>query len=90
MPNAIRAIHPYRHQGLWVFDDAAAGLTREPCVAGADGILDRLAAAIPGAAGGFTPCDKRLMPVQGWCQWITFQFALEGVKELPFGAQIVK
>jgi hypothetical protein len=26
MPNAIRAIHPFRHQGLWVFDDEAAGL----------------------------------------------------------------
>jgi hypothetical protein len=54
MPNAIRAIHPYRHQGLWVFDDEAVGLAREPFVAGADGILDRLAAGIPGAEAGFT------------------------------------
>jgi hypothetical protein len=52
--NAIRAIHPYRHEGLWVFDDEAVGLRREPFVAGADVILDRLAADIPGAADGFT------------------------------------
>ena len=37
--NAIRAIHPYRHEGLWVFDDEAVGLRQEPFVSGADGIL---------------------------------------------------
>jgi len=37
--NAIRAIHPYCHQGLWVFDDVAVGLRQEPFEAGADGIL---------------------------------------------------
>jgi len=44
--NAIRAIHPFRHEGLWVFDDEAVGLPQEPFVSGADGILDRLAAGI--------------------------------------------
>ena len=52
--NVIRAIHPYRHEGLWVFDHEAVGLRQEPFVSGADGILDRLAAGIPGAAAGFT------------------------------------
>ena len=52
--NAIRAIHPYRHEGLWVFDDETVGVTREPFVSGADGILDRLTTGIPGAATGFT------------------------------------
>jgi len=37
--NAIRAIHPYRREGLWVFDDETVGLRQEPFVAGADGIL---------------------------------------------------
>jgi len=37
--NAIRAIQPVRHEGLWVFDDEAAGLRQEPFVAGADAIL---------------------------------------------------
>ena len=37
--NAIRAIHPYRHDGLWVFDDETVGLRQELFVAGADGIL---------------------------------------------------
>ena len=26
--NAIRAIHPYRHEGHWVFDDETVGLWR--------------------------------------------------------------
>ena len=37
--NAIRAIHPDRHEGLWVFDDETVGLRQEPFVSGADGIL---------------------------------------------------
>ena len=32
--NVIRAIHPYRHEGLWVFDDEAVGLRQEPFVKG--------------------------------------------------------
>lgn len=27
--NAIRAIHPFRYEGLWVFDDETAGLRQE-------------------------------------------------------------
>ena len=43
-----------RHDGLWVFDDEAVGLRQEPFVSGADAILDRLTAEIPGAAAVFT------------------------------------
>jgi hypothetical protein len=63
--NAIRVISPYKYEGLWVFDDPAVGLLREPFVAGADLIIDRLTASIPDAAGGF-----RLIfsdrPFPGW------------------------
>jgi hypothetical protein len=37
--NAVRAIHPYRQHGLWVFDDERVGLWQKPFVSGADGIL---------------------------------------------------
>src|SRR5262245_35790621 len=52
--NAISAIHPYKHEGLWVFDDPKVGLVQEPFVSGADVIIDRMVQGIPGAAGGFT------------------------------------
>ena len=51
--NAINVIAPYKHQGLWVFDDAAVGLNKEPFVAGADSMIDRVVAEIPNAAKGF-------------------------------------
>lgn len=70
MANAIMVIHPYRHEGLWVFDDADAGLHREPFIAGADAIIDlairrkRLAGAESGfrllfSAGPFPGYDFR-------------------------------
>ena len=37
--NAVRAIRPYRHQGLWDFDVETVGLRQEPSVSGADGNL---------------------------------------------------
>ena len=52
--NAIRAIHPYKHEGLWVFDDGAAGLDKEPFIAGADEVIEAMVAGIPRAAEGFT------------------------------------
>ena len=51
--NAIKVIVPYRWEGMWVFDDASVGLDKEPFVSGADTILDRLVAGIPGAETGF-------------------------------------
>lgn len=53
MPRTVLVINPYRHEGAWVFDDPAAGLVREPFVAGVTEMIDRLAATIPNAANGF-------------------------------------
>jgi hypothetical protein len=46
-------IAPYKYEGMWVFDDPAVGLTREPFVAGIDTMIDRLVADIPNAQQGF-------------------------------------
>jgi hypothetical protein len=51
--NVLRVISPYKHEGLWVFDDPTVSLVREPFVAGADRIIDRLTASIPDAESGF-------------------------------------
>lgn len=51
--NALMVICPYRCSGTWVFDDEAAGLQREPFVAGIDTMIDRLTADIPDAERGF-------------------------------------
>lgn len=52
--NSILVIHPYKCQGVWVFDDPRVGLVQEPFVAGADSVLDRMVAGIPGAEAGVT------------------------------------
>lgn len=52
--NAIRVIHPYWWNGSLVFDDDAAGLRREPFVAGADVVLGLLASKVDGCDAGFT------------------------------------
>ena len=41
--NSIMTILTYRSGGMWVFDDPAVGLVREPFVAGADTAIDILA-----------------------------------------------
>ena len=51
--NAIGLISPYKHDGMWVFDDDAVGLCKEPFVAGIDNIIDRLVEDIPDADKGF-------------------------------------
>ena len=51
--NAIMVISPYRYQGTWVFDDASAGLVREPFVAGIPEMIDHLVSDIPNAESGF-------------------------------------
>ena len=53
MANSIMVIHPYRYEGMWVFDDSSVGLTREPFVSGADAVIDRMVESIPGAENGF-------------------------------------
>ncbi len=45
--NAIGIIAPYKYEGMWVFDDSAVGLTREPFIAGIDEMIDQLVASIP-------------------------------------------
>jgi hypothetical protein len=51
--NEINVISPYKHLGMWVFDDARVGLRQEPFVAGADTWIDRVVADIPNADRGF-------------------------------------
>lgn len=51
--NTINVIAPYKYHGIWVFDDARVGLVQEPFVSGADVLIDRAVANIPGAASGF-------------------------------------
>ena len=52
--NAIIAIHPYKAEGMWVFDDPSVGLRQEPFVSGADAIIDHRVRDIPNAENGFT------------------------------------
>jgi hypothetical protein len=51
--NALLVIAPYKYQGTWVFDDPAAGLSREPFIAGIDTMIDKAVANIPDAEKGF-------------------------------------
>jgi hypothetical protein len=53
--NALMVITPYKFSGMWVFDDPAVGLAREPFVAGIDTMIDRLVASIA-KVGGRWPC----------------------------------
>src|SRR5436305_4573679 len=52
-PNALIVIAPYKYEGLWVFDDPAAGLLKEPFIAGIDTLIDKATANIPDAQHGF-------------------------------------
>jgi hypothetical protein len=52
--NEIIAIHPYKYEGLWVFDDPRVGLVQEPFVSGADTVIDKMVADIADAEAGFT------------------------------------
>ena len=52
--NSILVIHPYKCDGVWVFDDARVGLVQEPFVSGADTVIDRMVEHIPNATDGVT------------------------------------
>ena len=52
--NHILVIHPYKQNGVWVFDDENVGLVQEPFVSGADVIIDRMVEGIPNADEGFS------------------------------------
>jgi hypothetical protein len=51
--NELMVIAPYRYQGTWVFDDARAGLVKEPFVAGIPEMIDVLVEDVPNAENGF-------------------------------------
>ena len=51
--NSLMVIAPYKHSGMWVFDDPAVGLSREPFIAGIDKMIDKLVADIPNADRGW-------------------------------------
>ncbi|PYI43113.1 MAG: hypothetical protein DMC57_04935, partial [Verrucomicrobia bacterium] len=51
--NSLMVIVPYKYEGLWVFDDAAVGLSKEPFIAGIDTLIDKATASIPDAQHGF-------------------------------------
>jgi hypothetical protein len=76
MSNAIMAIYPYKHQGLWVFDDEATGLVREPFIAGADVLIDKAleAKGISNGEKGF-----RIMFSAG--QFPGYDFKLKWIRE---------
>ena len=38
--NEITVIAPYKHRGMWVFDDPRVGLAQEPFISGADTMID--------------------------------------------------
>ena len=51
--NSLFVMCPYRYEGMWVFDDPAVGLVREPFVSGIDAMIDKLVARIENADKGF-------------------------------------
>ncbi len=51
--NSIMVIAPYVDAGTWVFDDPAAGLRKEPFVAGIPEMIDDLVKDVPNAKSGF-------------------------------------
>ena len=52
--NELIVIHPYKHEGMWVFDDERVDLVQEPFVSGADIVIDKMVTDIPEAEKGFT------------------------------------
>jgi hypothetical protein len=53
IPPEVLTIKPYCEDGIWMFDDPATGLEREPFVGAVNDVIDRLTAEIPDAKAGF-------------------------------------
>lgn len=53
LADADASLFVYQDKGLWVFDDPAVELTKEPFVRGIDEMIDRLTILIPDADKGF-------------------------------------
>ena len=51
--NSISVIFPYKRYGVWVFDDAVAGLVQEPFVSGVPEMIEHWTKEIPDAENGF-------------------------------------
>lgn len=51
--NTINLIYPYRHEGLWVFDDHRFGFVGEPFVRGADLMINDMVQHFLDAENGF-------------------------------------
>ena len=51
--NSLLVIAPYKHHGMWVFDDPETGLSKEPFIAGIDVMIDKMVAEIPNPEQGF-------------------------------------
>ena len=51
--SVIQEIFPYEREGIWIFDDPAVGLSREPFIRGADKMIDKAVGDIPSAVNGF-------------------------------------
>jgi hypothetical protein len=62
--NPINVIPPYRHHGMWVFDDSRVRLLQEPFVAGADNTIDRVVADFPDTGGNWYFSEELRM--EGW------------------------
>jgi hypothetical protein len=50
--NSLFVIVPYKHEGMWVFDDSRVGLSREPFIAGIDTMIDKIVTKIRDADQG--------------------------------------
>jgi len=53
LENSIMVIHPYLFNGVWVFDDEATGLVKEPFVSGIPQMINKLVYNIKNAKNGF-------------------------------------
>ncbi|MCK5616580.1 hypothetical protein KAR91_82730 [Candidatus Pacearchaeota archaeon] len=51
--NSINIIHPYKHKGMWVFDDEDKGLVKEAFVSGTDKIMDMFTESLNEPEKGF-------------------------------------
>jgi len=53
MENSIYIINPYKHNGMWVFDDDRTGLVKEPFVSGIPEIIEEAVKELNEPESGF-------------------------------------
>lgn len=87
--NSILVIHPYKFEGIWVFDDPKVGLVQEAFVSGADTIIDRMVEDIPNASIGVTLLfSARPFPgFQHEFDWQREEFGGNWYSSLQFGIE---